>query len=120
MELGSETGNSIARPMKTVKSIQEVMKIAKEWEKEREKWAFEVDGIVVRVNSLAQHKELGFTAKSPRWAIAYKISGQQATTKILDVEHSVGRTGVITPTAKLEPVEWRRCCDLKRYTSQLR
>jgi DNA ligase (NAD+) len=105
LERVQKLGIPIARPMKSVRSIQEVMKVAGEWEKEREKWAFEADGIVVRVNSLAQHKELGFTAKSPRWAIAYKYQAKQATTKILDVEHSVGRTGVITPTAKLEPVE---------------
>jgi DNA ligase (NAD+) len=61
--------------------------------------------MVIRVNDLEQQKELGFTAKSPRWAIAYKFPAKQAVTKLLDVVHSVGRTGVITPAAKLEPVE---------------
>ncbi len=105
LELAQKLGLPIARPMKTVKNVAEVMKTADAWETERSKWSFEVDGIVVRIDDLAQHKELGFTAKSPRWAIAYKYQAKQATTKIIDVEHSVGRTGVITPTAKLEPVE---------------
>lgn len=105
LELCDTFGLSLARPMSVAHSINDVMKVASKWESEREKWAFEVDGIVVRLDNLRQHREAGFTAKSPRWAIAYKYAARQATTKILDVVHSVGRTGVITPAAQLEPVE---------------
>ncbi len=104
LKFAESLGLPIARPMLMATSIDEVMKIAGKWEGERDKWTFEVDGIVIRLDDLAQHREAGFTAKSPRWAIAYKYPARQATTKILEVEHSVGRTGVITPAAKLEPV----------------
>ncbi len=98
-------GVPAAKPMRVVKKIEDVMKICAQWEKEKDTWSFQIDGVVVRLNSFAQQKELGFTAKSPRWAIAYKFPATQATTKLLDVVHSVGRTGVITPAAVLEPVE---------------
>jgi DNA ligase (NAD+) len=73
-------------------------------QKQRDELPFEVDGAVVKVNEIQQQKRLGFTFKSPRWAVAYKFPAAQATTKLLDVEMSVGRTGVITPVAKLDPV----------------
>lgn len=73
-------------------------------EKEMPKLAYAVDGLVVKVDSFAQQKRLGFTAKSPRWGIAFKYPAQQATTVVRDIEYSVGRTGAITPVAKLEPV----------------
>lgn len=66
---------------------------------------FDIDGIVIKVNSLSQQKKLGVTLKSPRWAVAYKFPAQQATTEVLDIKVNVGRTGVITPTAELRPVE---------------
>ena len=66
---------------------------------------YEIDGIVIKVDSLHQQEELGFTAKSPRWAIAYKFPAEEVVTKLLDIELSVGRTGVVTPTAILEPVK---------------
>lgn len=105
LELAEKLHLPVAKPMVIAHSIEEVIKTANKWDTEREKWAFEADGIVIRVNNLAQHKELGFTSKSPRWAIAYKYQAKQATTKLLDVIPSVGRTGVITPAASLEPVE---------------
>ena len=98
-------GIPVAKPMETKKSIEEAMKTCQKWETERARWAFQTDGVVIRVNNLQQQKELGITAKSPRWAIAFKYPSTQATTKLIAVEHSVGRTGVLTPTAHLEPVE---------------
>lgn len=98
-------GIPVAKPLKTASSIDDVLKTCRRWQDDRDKLSFEIDGVVVRINDLAQQRELGYTAKSPRFAFAYKFPAKQATTKILDVVHSVGRTGVITPTAKLEPVE---------------
>src|SRR5690606_21428468 len=65
---------------------------------------YEIDGIVIKINRIATQEELGYTAKSPRWAIAYKFPAEEVLTKILDIELTVGRTGVVTPTAILEPV----------------
>lgn len=85
--------------------VEEVLDHYKKVEEKRDKLPFEADGLVVKINDFDQQKTLGFTMKSPRWAIAYKFPAHQATTKILDIIASVGRTGVITPVAKLEPVE---------------
>ncbi|MBI4355274.1 MAG: NAD-dependent DNA ligase LigA [Candidatus Omnitrophica bacterium] len=86
-------------------SIDEVLTLCRTWETARERLAYEVDGLVVKVNGFDQQRRLGFTLKSPRWAIAYKFAAHQATTKILDIEPSVGRTGALTPVARLQPVE---------------
>ncbi|WP_068676890.1 NAD-dependent DNA ligase LigA [Oceanobacillus sp. Castelsardo] len=85
-------------------SIEEVMEFVEYWTKERPNLHYEIDGIVIKVDRLEQQEELGFTAKSPRWAIAYKFPAEEVMTKLIDIELSVGRTGVITPTAILEPV----------------
>jgi DNA ligase (NAD+) len=98
-------GFAIAPGAILVEDIQDVLKQCKKVEEEREKLPFEADGLVVKINDFDQQKNLGFTMKSPRWAIAYKFPAHQATTKILDIIASVGRTGTITPVAKLEPVE---------------
>lgn len=87
------------------KSLEEVIKYYLFWQHRREKLDYDIDGIVVKVNSIAQQKNLGFTSKSPRWAVAYKFPAQQATTELLDIKVNVGRTGVITPSAELKPVE---------------
>jgi len=105
LEFCEEAGLAVAKPLKTEKSVDGVLKTCLAWQEAREKWPFEIDGVVIRLDDLNQQRELGFTAKSPRWAVAYKFPAKQATTKVLDVVHSVGRTGVITPAAKLEPVE---------------
>jgi DNA ligase (NAD+) len=87
------------------RSIDQVIDRCLSLQKERDRIAFDADGAVVKINAIAQQKRLGFTFKSPRWAVAYKFPAAQATTRINEVEMSVGRTGAVTPVAKLEPVE---------------
>ncbi|MBE4907344.1 NAD-dependent DNA ligase LigA [Bacillus luteolus] len=86
-------------------SIEEVISFVEGWVEKRPKLAYDIDGIVIKVDSLEQQSQLGFTAKSPRWAIAYKFPAEEVVTKLIDIELSVGRTGVVTPTAILEPVK---------------
>ncbi len=85
--------------------IDGVIAYCREWEANRHDLPYEIDGMVIKVNNLAQQAELGFTSKSPRWATAYKFPAEQAVTKIKDIFVRVGRTGVLTPTAVLEPVK---------------
>jgi len=85
--------------------LAEAIAYCNEWEKKRKKLTYDIDGIVIKVNDFSQQKELGFTLKSPRWAVAYKYPAHQATTEVLKINLNVGRTGVITPTAELKPVE---------------
>lgn len=85
-------------------SIEEVIEYVQKWQEKRPSLAYEIDGLVIKVDSLEQQDELGFTAKGPRWAIAYKFPAEEVVTKLIDIELSVGRTGVVTPTAILEPV----------------
>ncbi|MBI4218022.1 MAG: NAD-dependent DNA ligase LigA [Elusimicrobia bacterium] len=84
---------------------EEVVQIYRHWNKIRESLPYEIDGIVVKINSLRQQQILGQTAKSPRWAVAFKFMAHQVQTKVRAVEFSVGRTGVVTPVAKVNPVE---------------
>jgi len=91
--------------IKLCKNLEEVVDYCKQWQEKRERLSYEIDGVVIKVNSMAQQRNLGFTLKSPRWAVAYKFPARQATTKVLKINVGVGRTGVITPTAQLEPVE---------------
>ncbi|MBX6395507.1 MAG: NAD-dependent DNA ligase LigA [Alicyclobacillaceae bacterium] len=86
------------------RTVDEVLAFVEEGAKVRAQLPYEIDGMVVKVNDLRQQERLGATAKSPRWAIAYKFAAEQAETRVLDIEVSVGRTGVVTPTAVLEPV----------------
>ncbi|HXA52986.1 MAG TPA: NAD-dependent DNA ligase LigA [Candidatus Acidoferrum sp.] len=86
-------------------TIDEVIAFCAEYEKQREELPYEIDGVVVKVDSVAQQERLGYTAKAPRWAIAYKYPARQATTKVDNIEVQVGRTGALTPVAKLAPVE---------------
>ncbi len=86
-------------------SIEEVEKYIKAWESKREKLAYEIDGIVIKVDEVALQNELGFTSKAPRWALAYKYPAHQETTVIREIQVSVGRTGVLTPFAVFEPVQ---------------
>lgn len=86
-------------------NIEEAIDCCNLWQEKRDKLTYDIDGIVVKVDSLNQQQKLGFTSKSPRWAVAYKFPPRQATTKVLKINVNVGRTGVITPAAKLSPVE---------------
>jgi len=99
-----ECGFNVSDFMAKYTSIDGVFTFIEEWDKARFDLPYEVDGIVVKVNSFQQQEELGFTAKSPRWAIAYKFKAEQAHTKLKDIVFQVGRTGAITPVAELEPV----------------
>ena len=90
---------------KLCKNLNQVFKFCALWEKTRRKLGYQIDGVVVKVNSLKQQDRLGATLKSPRWATAYKFPAHQVTTRLKDIIVSVGRTGVITPVADLEPVE---------------
>lgn len=90
---------------KLVKTLDEIVTYCKTWQEKRKGLPYDIDGIVIKVNSLKQQKKLGFTLKSPRWAIAYKFPAHQATTEVLKINFQVGRTGVITPVAVLEAVE---------------
>ncbi len=87
------------------KSFEELMDYIQEWESKRDGLDYEIDGIVVKVNDIRLWEELGTTAKSPRWAIAYKYAARQATTRVMDIRAQVGRTGTLTPVADLEPVD---------------
>lgn len=89
---------------KLCKTLDDVKNFINYWDKERHNLPFEIDGIVLKVNSLNQQKQLGYTAKSPRWAMAYKFKAEKVETELLSVSYQVGRTGAITPVANLKPV----------------
>jgi DNA ligase (NAD+) len=85
-------------------NIDDVFKFIQYWEEEKKKLSYDIDGVVIKINDYHQREELGFTAKSPRWAISYKFKTEAACTKLLSIDYQVGRTGAITPVANLEPV----------------
>ena len=91
--------------MKKTTSLEEIFEYIHFWDKERKNLPVATDGIVLKVNSLRQQRALGFTAKSPRWAIAYKFKAERARTRLVEVTYQVGRTGAITPVANMEPVQ---------------
>ncbi len=97
-------GFQISKGMKKVKTLQEIYDFINYWDTERKKLPVATDGIVLKVNSLRQQRALGFTAKSPRWAIAYKFKAERACTRLNSVSFQVGRTGAITPVANMDPV----------------
>lgn len=105
LNLCKSWGLKIIENVEICPDIKEVIEYCKEWESKRDEFPYEVDGIVIKVNELNLREILGATMRSPRWACAYKFPAHQSTTKLLDVEFSVGRTGIITPVAVLEPVE---------------
>jgi DNA ligase (NAD+) len=97
-------GIKTAEHSQTCRSIKEVFDYLKRWDAARHDLGFDTDGVVIKVNSLRHQEELGFTAKVPRWAIAYKFQTETATSKLLGITYQVGRTGAITPVAELQPV----------------
>lgn len=97
-------GFRVSEGMKICKNIDEVLQFIKKWDVERRNLNFDIDGVVIKVNSLKLQKDLGFTAKSPRWATAFKYKPEEVKTRLLSVSFQVGRTGNITPVANLEPV----------------
>lgn len=99
-----EWGFKVPEYIEKCKSLEEVFSYINKWESEKEKLPFNIDGIVIKVNNYAQQQLLGYTAKSPRWAIAFKYKALQASTRLLSVDFQVGRTGAITPVANLDPV----------------
>jgi len=103
LQLLKEWGFKVNPHIKLCKDIQEVIDWCNVWLKKKDSLDYEVDGMVIKVNSISQQMRLGFTSKSPRWAIAYKFPAKQATTKIRDIIVQVGRTGALTPVAILEP-----------------
>jgi len=98
-------GFKVPDHIKLCKSINEIFDYINYWDKERENLPFDIDGVVIKVNSYKHQKDLGFTAKSPRWAIAYKFKAEQVKTKLLSIDYQVGRTGAITPVANLKPIQ---------------
>ncbi len=100
-----EWGLRTQKENKVCKNLAQVTQYCNHYQRERQNLPYETDGVVIKVNDLSLQKELGFTAKSPRWAVAYKFPAIRKTTKITDVYFSVGRTGIVTPVAALNPVE---------------
>lgn len=104
LEFLKKQGFAVSPNYMVCKSINEVINNIEYWTENRDKLDFDIDGMVIKVNNLEQREQMGYTAKSPRWAIAYKFPAEKKKTKILDIIVEVGRTGNITPTAVLEPV----------------
>lgn len=98
-------GFKISDGMRKVKTLQEIYDFINYWDTERKNLPVATDGIVLKVNSLRQQRALGYTAKSPRWAIAYKFKAERECTRLNEVTYQVGRTGQITPVANMEPVQ---------------
>lgn len=105
LQKAAQWGFKISDHMKKCYSLQEVFDYIHYWDTERKNLPVATDGIVLKVNSLKQQKNLGFTAKSPRWAIAYKFQAERALTRLNKVTYQVGRTGAVTPVANLDPVQ---------------
>jgi len=104
MEAARAWGFPVSDAVRVCHSMEQVFHYMEEWEEKRKHLPFDIDGIVIKINSYRQQQQLGFTAKSPRWAISYKYKPEQACTRLLDIVLQVGRTGAITPVAVLEPV----------------
>lgn len=105
LDLLDTLGFKTNKERKKCQTIEDVLQYIEGWQEKRPHLPYEIDGIVIKVDGLAQQEQLGTTAKSPRWAIAYKFPAEEVMTKLLAIELNVGRTGVVTPTAVLEPVK---------------
>ncbi len=104
LQQAKKWGFKISDHIKLCKNVDEIFAFINEWDEKRKTLPFDIDGIVIKIDSLSDQEMLGFTAKSPRWAIAYKFKAEQALTKLNSISYQVGRTGSITPVANLEPV----------------
>ena len=105
LEAARSWGFKISEGMRKVKTVEEIIDFIDYWDTERKNLPVATDGIVLKVNSLRQQRSLGYTAKSPRWAIAYKFKAERECTRLLEVTYQVGRTGAVTPVANMEPVQ---------------
>lgn len=105
LETARRWGFKISEGMRKVKTVEQIIEFINYWDTERKNLPVATDGIVLKVNSLRQQRSLGYTAKSPRWAIAYKFKAERACTPLLEVTYQVGRTGAVTPVANMEPVQ---------------
>ncbi len=104
LALAKSWGFKVSDNTKLARNIDEVWDFINYWDNEREKLPYDIDGIVLKVDSMTQRDRLGFTAKTPRWAIAYKFKAEEAAAKLLSIDYQVGRTGIVTPVANLTPV----------------
>lgn len=105
LEKARKWGFKVPSETRLAKSVDEVLNYVNYWEQHRHDLPYEIDGVVVKVNDFRQQEELGYTAKSPRWAMAYKFKAEQEATKLKKITYQVGRTGAITPVANLKPVQ---------------
>ena len=105
LEKAKKAGFKIPDTLQVVRSIDAVFEFINHWDTERHHLPYETDGVVIKINSLAHQEELGYTSKSPRWAMAYKFKAEQKSTVLQSISYQVGRTGAITPVANLEPIE---------------
>jgi len=104
LQKASSWGFKVSAYMERCNNLEQVFAFIDRWDKERKSLPFAIDGVVIKVDSLHQQKQLGFTAKSPRWAISYKFKADQVETDLISIDYQVGRTGAITPVANLKPV----------------
>jgi DNA ligase (NAD+) len=98
-------GFKVPEHIQLCNNVNDIIKFINYWDTERKNLPYDIDGVVIKVNSHKHQRDLGFTAKSPRWAIAYKFKAEQVKTKLLSIDYQVGRTGAITPVANLEPIQ---------------
>lgn len=115
LELASQWGFKIPQYSRKCETIDEIQDFINYWDKQRSELPFAIDGIVIKINEIPLWDELGMTAKSPRWAIAYKFKAERVSTKLQSIDFQVGRTGVVTPVANLDPV-WLGGTTVKRAT----
>ncbi|MBR1889076.1 MAG: NAD-dependent DNA ligase LigA [Alloprevotella sp.] len=105
MQTAKSWGFKVSEHTRLASSVDEIFEFIDYWDEARHRLPFAIDGIVLKVDSIAQQQKLGYTAKSPRWAIAYKYKAERARTRLLSVSYQVGRTGAVTPVANMEPVD---------------
>jgi DNA ligase (NAD+) len=105
LEKARQWGFKVPKSARLAGSMEEVMEFIEYWDIHRHDLPYEIDGVVIKVNSFGQQDKLGYTSKSPRWAMAYKFKAEQAMTRLIQITYQVGRTGAVTPVANLEPID---------------